>query len=158
MGCVSAQNTDDVDVNQTSSTLSVNDDLNQVFEDKLIEDNLQSTSEDTVVEDSGPIVVENWDDLQYYCSKNDKDYVVKLKENTNYYPTSVSDVNYQINIKNNIHIIGAEGAYFGDVSPQAGKITYTAIKVDDDNGIGVTLENIEFKWIATRYQPDGVFL
>ena len=157
IGCVSAQNADDIDVNQTEDILSLNLDLNQDFEDKLIEDNLQSISQDKVGEDSEPIVVENWDDLQYYCSLEDKDYVVKLNENTNYYPTNVSDVNYQINIKNNIHIIGADGAYFGDVSPQAGKIEYTAIKVDDDNGIGVTLENIEFKWIATRYQPDGVF-
>ena len=157
IGCVSAQNTDNLDVNQTEDISSLNLDLNQDFKDKLSEDNLQSTSEDMIGDDSEPIVVENWDDLQYYCSLEDKDYVVKLKENTNYYPTNVSDANYQINIKNNIHIIGADGAYFGDVSPQAGKIEYTAIKVDDDNGIGVTLENIEFKWIATRYQPDGVF-
>lgn len=158
MGCVSAQNDNDIDVNQTGEVLSVNADLNQDFEDGLCEDTLQSTSEEVVADDdSEPIVVEDWDDLQYYCSLEDKDYVVKLKENTNYYPTDVSDANYQINIKNNIRIIGSQGAYFGDVSPQAGKITYTAIKVDDDSGIGVTLENIEFKWIATRYQPDGVF-
>ena len=116
-----------------------------------------SFNDSTLNEDDDVITVENWDDLQYYCSQDDKDYTLRLKENTNYYPTDVADSNYQINIKNNVHIIGAEGAYIGDVSPDAGKITYTAIKVDDDNGIGVSLENVTFKWIATRYQPDGVF-
>ncbi|MBQ7928174.1 MAG: Ig-like domain repeat protein [Methanobrevibacter sp.] len=154
-GTASAQSNEGLDINQTSDELAVSIDLNT---SKTNHVSLEATNNDIVTEgESSEITVENWDDLQYYCSLDDKDYTLKLKENTNYYPTNVSDSNYQINIKNNVHIIGAEGAYIGDVLPDAGKITYTAIKVDDDNGIGVTLENITFKWIATRYQPDGVF-
>ena len=118
----------------------------------------ESNLDDSKLKESNDeIIVENWDDLQYYSSLTDKDYTLKLKENTNYYPTDVSDSNYQIVIKNNVKIIGNTGAYIGDTSPEAGKITYTAIKVEDDSGIGVSLENVTFKWIATRYQPDGVF-
>ncbi len=154
-GSASAQNNEGLDVNQTTDYSMVNVDSNF---SKTNYNSLEAANDNIVAEGgSGEITVENWDDLQYYCSLDDKDYTLKLKENTNYYPTNVSDSNYQINIKNNVHIIGAEGAYIGDVSPDAGKITYTAIKVDDDIGIGVTLENITFKWIATRYQPDGVF-
>ena len=128
---------------------SSNQDLLEVSEPNLDDSKLKESNDE--------IIVENWDDLQYYSSLTDKDYTLKLKENTNYYPTDVSDSNYQIVIKNNVKIIGNTGAYIGDTSPEAGKITYTAIKVEDDSGIGVSLENVTFKWIATRYQPDGVF-
>lgn len=33
---------------------------------------------------SEEIIVNNWDELQYYASQTDKDYIVKLKENTNF--------------------------------------------------------------------------
>ncbi|MBR3139450.1 MAG: Ig-like domain repeat protein [Methanobrevibacter sp.] len=123
---------------------------NDVLDSNLNDSKLQTTSEE--------ITVNDWNDLQYYCSLTDKDYVLKLKENTNYYPDSVSDSNYQIIVKNNVKIIGNSGAYIGDTSPNAGNITYTAIKTDDDSGVGITMENVTFKWIGTRYQPDGVFL
>ena len=32
------------------------------------------------------------------------------------------------------------------------------IFIEDDSKIGITLENITFKWISTDYQNDGVFL
>ena len=155
VGSVSAQNNDGLDINQTNDNLAISIDSNF---SKTNYNSLEATNEDIVTEESGEIIVENWDDLQYYCSQNDKDYTLKLKENTNYYPTDVSDSNCQINIRNNVHIIGAEGAYIGDVSPNAGIIQYTAIKVGDDTGIGLTLENVTFKWINSRYQSDGIFL
>lgn len=140
---------EDIGFNQTADTLSV--DFNQ--------SSLESNFGDTIVgETSDEVTVNDWEELQYYCSLNDKDYVLKLKEHTNYYPSDVSDSNGQILVKNNVKLIGSEGAYIGDSSPQAGEIGYTAIKVADDSGIGITLENITFKWIATNYQPDGVFL
>ena len=147
IGSVNAS--EDIGFNQTADTLSV--DLNL--------SSLESNFEDNVIEESSnEVIVNDWEELQYFCSLNDKDYTLKLKENTNYYPSDVSDSNGQIIVKNNVKIIGSEGAYIGDVSPQAGNIEYTAIKVADDSGIGITLENVTFKWIGTSYQSDGVFL
>ena len=150
------------------SAISANDldDVNLTSDDSLIEvssvengDSLNVNIDDSKIETGeNEIIVEDWNDLQYYCSLNDADYTLRLKENTNYYPDDVTDSGYQIIIKNNVKIIGNSGAYFGDTSPNAGNITYTAIIVNDDTGIGITLENITFKWIGTRYQPDGVFL
>ena len=147
IGSVSAS--DDIDLNQTTDVLSV--DLNQ--------SSLESDFEDAIVEESSDaVIVNDWEDLQYYCSLSVKDYTLKLKENTNYYPSDVKDPNCQILVKNNVKIIGNDGAYIGDVSPQAGQIEYTAIKVADDSGIGITLQDVTFKWIDTNYQSDGVFL
>ena len=165
LGSVSANDVDDANQTMASDALevetaAVSEDISVVQEiessdseelDSSLDDSeLQTTSEE--------ITVNDWNDLQYYCSLTDKDYVLKLKENTNYYPDSVSDSNYQIIVKNNVKIIGNSGAYIGDTSPNAGNITYTAIKTDDDSGVGITMENVTFKWIGTRYQPDGVFL
>ena len=47
------------------------------------------------------IVVNNWGELQYYCGQSDKDYTLKLKENTNFYPSDMNDGNQQIKFKNN---------------------------------------------------------
>lgn len=116
------------------------------------------------------IVVNDWEELQYYCSLTDKDYTLKLKENTNYYPTDTMDSNYQIKINNNVKIIGSNGSYFGDSYPShhlifngsrviSGKyISYTPIVVPDGNQMDLTLENITFKWICTYYGPDAVFI
>ena len=154
VGSVVAENTNDIDVNQTADDMSI--DLNQ---DNYNHDLLKSASEDTFVgETSDEIVVENWEDLQYYSSLNDKNYVLKLKENTNYYPMDPSDSSNQILFNNNVTIIGASGAYIGDTSPNPGNITYTAMLVPDNNGVGITVRNVLFKWIGTRYSPDGVFL
>ena len=122
-------------------------------------DLLSSNSEDSQLKDeTDEVIVDDWDDLQYYCSLTDRDYTLKLKENTNYYPTNARDSSYQIIVKNNVKIIGNDGAYFGDTSPNAANISYTAIMVEDDNGIAIKMENVTFKWIGTGYQPDGVFL
>ena len=154
VGSVVAENTNDIDVNQTTDDVSI--DLNQKNYNHGL---LKSASEDTVVgEISDEIVVENWAELQYYSSLNDKNYVLKLKENTNYYPMDPSDSSNQILFNNNVTIIGASGAYIGDTSPNPGNITYTAMLVPDNNGVGITVKNVLFKWIGTRYQPDGVFL
>ncbi|WP_405289907.1 Ig-like domain repeat protein, partial [Methanobrevibacter sp.] len=149
-----AENTNDVDLNQTTDSMSV--DLTQDYSNQNL---LKSPSEDSAVgETSDEIVVENWEDLQYYSSLNDKNYVLKLKENTNYYPMDPSDSSNQILFNNNVTIIGASGAYIGDTSPNPGNITYTAMLVPDNNGVGITVRNVLFKWIGTRYSPDGVFL
>lgn len=147
MGSINAS--EDIGFNQTADTLSF--DLNQSSLETNFEDNI-------IEENSDEVIVNDWEELQYYCSLDDKDYTLKLKEDTNYYPSDVSDSNGQIIVKNNVKIIGSEGAYIGDDSPQARNIEYAAIKVADDSGIGITLENITFKWIGTSYQSDGVFL
>ena len=119
--------------------------------------------------ESDIIVVNNWDELQYYCSLTDKDYTLKLKENTNFYPTNLMDSNCQIKINNNVKIIGSNGSYIGDSTPDyhiiwnegltSGRyISYTPIVVPDGNQMDLTLENITFKWICTMYSPDAVFI
>ncbi|AMD17239.1 hypothetical protein TL18_03895 [Methanobrevibacter sp. YE315] len=154
LNSISAADLDDNNVTQAADNDLI-DDIGSVDSNQYLKSNID---ESTLNDSNNEIIVNDWNDLQYYCSLNDKDYTLKLKENTNYYPDSISDSSYQILIKNNVKIIGNTGAYIGDTSPNAGNITYTAMKVEDDNGIGITLENIEFKWIGTGYQPDGVFL
>ena len=100
-------------------------------------------------------------------------FTLKLKENTNFYPTNPTDSNYQIKINNNVKIIGSEGSYIGDSSfhqcyiPSDGTryiveggqfVTYTPIIVPDNNRKSLTLENITFKWIYLQYSPDAKFL
>lgn len=129
-------------------------DLNStVAQDNHIIDNSQVISQD-----SNEIEVNDWEDIQYYASLNDKNYVLKLKENTNYYPKNPTSSDNQIIFNNNVTIIGSEGAYIGDTSPNPRNITYTAMKVPDDNGVGISFKGVTFKWIASRYQPDGLFI
>lgn len=154
VGSVAADNLEE------SSIISSNDSSIHI-DDTLASENegyLSQGIEDTVLSDSNEIIVEDWDELQYYCSLEDSNYVLKLKENTNYYPTNPSSIDSQIIIKNNVTIMGSDGAYIGDSSPNARNITYTPIKVNDKSGIGIVLQGITFKWISTSYQTDGVFL
>ena len=140
-----------------------------VWAEEIYENNSTSTNKDLMIgkvnshdelsdDQSGEIVVNDWDELQYYCSLTDKDYTLKLKENTNYYPTNPKDSNGQIKINNNIKIIGSNGAYIGDNSSDARLISYTSIVVPDGNRKSLTLENITFKWIYHQYQPDAIFI
>uniref|UniRef100_UPI00386C2F29 Ig-like domain repeat protein n=1 Tax=Methanobrevibacter sp. TaxID=66852 RepID=UPI00386C2F29 len=174
MSIVSASEIEDVNVTSVSneSTREVVEDINFLESDNFGESGVvQVSSQEFVQSDDDVIVVNNWDELQYYCSLSDKDYTLKLKENTNFYPTDPDKPSYKIIINNNVKIIGSEGAYFGDVCQRnayiknghyvvddAKAIAYTAIIVPDNNRKGITLENITFKWIYTLYQPDGVFL
>ena len=73
MGSVNAS--EDIGLNQTADTLSF--DLNQ--------SSLETNFEDNIVEESSDqVIVNDWEELQYYCSLDDKNYTLKLKENTNY--------------------------------------------------------------------------
>lgn len=128
-----------VDLDDTNSTVEHDEDL-------------ISSSE------SGEIEVESWEDIQYYSSLNDRNYTLKLKENTNYYPTDVTSPDSQIIFSNNVTIIGSPGAYIGDSTPSPRTITYTAMKVADNSGVGITLRGVNFKWISCEYQPDGTFM
>ena len=127
---------------------------------------MSDNSDELLKDDSEIITVNNWDELQYYCSLTDKDYTLKLKENTNYYPIDYYDKNCQIVINNNVKIIGANGSYIGDSSfhrcyiPSDGThyiveggafITYTPIVVPDNNGKSLCLENITFKPMMGEY-------
>ena len=119
---------------------------------------LSSTHESTLEDSSSEIIVNDWDDLQYYCSQSDKNYVLKLKEDSNYYPTNPKDEGYQIQVNNNVTIIGNSGAYFGDNSPNARNISYLAIKTSENSGNGITLKGVTFKWISSYFQPNAIFL
>ncbi len=77
------------------------------------------------------IIVNNWGELKTYCEKTDKNYVLQLKENTNFYPGDGVDESNQIIIRNNVTILGNNGAYFGDKSSDAFTIYYTPMKTPE---------------------------
>ena len=135
----------------------------QVSYQKNTSDYLQGSSEDSLKfsNSKDPIIVNDWDELQYYCAQTDKDYTLKLKENTNFYPNNPNDANYQIKVKNNVKIYGSEGSYIGDNSSDAREIHFVAILVEDYTKVGLTLDNITFKWIKSVYSKqsrDGIFI
>jgi pectate lyase len=153
------------ELNQNNAT-SLNDDssmeiVNYHDETNLNNDYLQVYSQEVISNDNEFIVVNNWEELQYYCTQSDKNYNLKLKENTNFYPSTPTDVNSQIKIKNNVKIIGSEGSWFGDSSSDAVKLKFLPIVVENDERVGLTLENITFKWInagGSTNLPDGMFI
>ncbi len=107
------------------------------------------------------IVVNNWGELQYYCGQSDKDYTLKLKENTNFYPSDMNDGNQQIKFKNNVKIIGGVGSWIGDSSSNARNLKFLAMQVEDNAKVSITLDNITFKWIVAGggdQLQDGIFL
>ena len=152
---VSANNLNETDVISESNLDEGNIEIDD-YNERLQVNN--DNDDSSLGDDSTEVIVSNWNELQYYCSLNDNNYTLKLKENTNFYPNDPSDSSYQILIRNNVRIIGSEGSYIGDASSDFRNITYTAISVPDNSGVGITLENVTFKWIGTRYQADGVFL
>jgi len=114
------------------SVVSANEDINETLTDDIqsqevmLEETLNINDSEVVSSDNENnnqeslestediVTVNDWDELQYYCSLSDKDYTVKLKENTNFYPSNPSSGSCQIKIKNNVKIIGSEGSWIGD--------------------------------------------
>ena len=162
VGCVSASEiSDNVTIVQDMSISSQNDLYQNNFqksnESNVVgSNNLQDSLQATELDDT--IIVNNWDELQYYCSLKDKDYTLKLKDNTNFYPTKPSDSNYQIKVYNNVKIIGGNGSYIGDKTPNPSNIPYTAIVVPDNYKSSICLENVTFKWVNALGSPDGLFI
>jgi len=153
----------DGDIYQENDDLSISrDNLDYQEEYDSNEDNLQVSSQDTIgnTEDD-VIIVNNWDELQYYCSQTDKNYNLKLKENTNFHPDNPSSSSYQIKVKNNVKIFGSEGSWIGDNSSSPRNLMFLAIVVEDDARVGLTLDNVTFKWIRVAggfNLPDGRFI
>lgn len=155
------------DVTVESSIVSV-DNIDCVDDDINLKDSnvLQVSSQEVIQSDDEIIVVNDWDELQYYCAQTDKDYTLKLKENTNFYPTDPHNPSYQIKIKNNVKIIGSEGSYIGDSSPNARDIMFVAFLVEDNSLYGsLNFENVTFKYIYVIYSAlgaggtrDGIFM
>jgi len=164
IGVVSANELD----NNTIS--SINDDCSlEVMDDSLYQNNIdelkspqESSQEILVTEDNNDVIIVNdWNELQYYCAQTDKDYTLKLRENTNFYPNDPNDANYQIKVKNNVKIYGSNGSYIGDNSSNAREFHFVAILVEDYSKVGLTLDNITFKWIKSTYSTksmDGIFI
>ena len=140
---------------------SVNN-IDCVNEDSNLNDSiLQSSSQEVIQSDDDVIVVNDWNELQYYCSLTDKDYTLKLKENTNFYPSDMTNENQQIKFKNNVKIIGSDGSWIGDSSSNARRLEFLAMQIEDNAKVGITLENMTFKWICAGggiKLPDGIFL
>ena len=156
------------DINDNSTICEETSDIEQNLEIHNNPSNiLESSNSQNNFKSSEPdeIIVNDWDELQYYCSLSDKDYTLRLKENTNYYPTNPKDSNYQIKINNNVKIIGSNGSYIGDSSPDGGVyhesnsryITYIPI-LAEGSAIDIILEKITFKWIHTFKQPDSIVM
>lgn len=149
-------------VSLESSIVSVNN-MDCVVDDINLNDSnvLQVSSQEVIQTEEDVIVVNDWNELQYYCAQSDKDYTLKLKENTNYYPSAIDDFNQQIKFKNNVKIIGGDGSWIGDSSPHSRKLTFLAMQIEDNEKVGITLENVTFKWInvgGSIIIHDGIFL
>ena len=166
--CVSHVSAEDIGDNSTiCEEVSDSGHNLEVYNDVNSSNFLESSNSlnDLKSSDTDEIIVDDWDELQYYCSLSDKDYTLRLKENTNYYPTNPKDSNYQIKINNNVKIIGSNGSYIGDSDPDGGVyhesnsryITYIPILVEG-SAIDIILENITFKWIHTFKQPDSIVM
>lgn len=112
---------DNVTAVNDESPMALVDDINCVDEYNIDDSNvLQVSSQDvSKSNEDDVIVVNNWEELQYYCGQTDKDYTLKLKENTNFYPSDANDANQQIKFKNNVKIIGSDNSWIGDSSPNA---------------------------------------
>ena len=156
---------DDISYVTVESSIVSVDNIDCVDDDINLKDSnvLQVSSQDVIQSDDDVIVVNDWNELQYYCAQTDKDYTLKLKEDTNFYPNDPNDINYQIKIKNNVKIIGSEGSYIGDDSySNVHEIHFVAIIVEDNEMYGsLNLENITFKWIKSVYSlksMDGIFI
>ena len=131
------------------------------------DDVLRVSSQDTLQSSDDVIIVNNWEELQYYCAQTDKNYNLKLKENTNFYPSNPNNGGIsQIKIKNNVKIIGSEGSYIGDNSSNARRIEFVAFLVEDNSLYGsLNFENVTFKYIYSVYTNaagsgtrDGIFI
>ncbi len=133
-------------------------DMNYLQESSQV--SLKSSNSDDI------IVVNDWDELQFYCAQTDKDYTLKLKENTNFYPTDPNKPIYQIKIKNNVKIIGSEGSFIGDLSTDARSIRFVAFLVEDNSVYSsLNFENVLFKNIKSvataasgHGTMDGIFI
>ncbi len=155
------ESVDNISSVSVESPIETVDNIDCVNKDINLNDSnvLQTSSQEVIQSGEDVIVVNDWNELQYYCAQKDKDYTLKLKENTNFYPSDVNDANQQIKINNNVKIIGSEGSYIGDDSSSPSRIKYTAILVPDNSKkSSLNMENITFKWINTLHQPDGIFL
>ena len=163
---VSANDMEDMNVTLVDDSFEIESD--EIDFEKST-DNLNKLSKS---DDSDEIIVNNWDELQYYCSLSDKDYTLRLKENTNFYPANPTSSTNQIKINNNIKIIGSSGAYIGDESSRnvyvsqgtynietGNFIEFVPIVVSDTIKKGVTFENVAFKWAYVKnVQHDGIFI
>jgi hypothetical protein len=166
ISAVSAYETEDMNITSIDegSFLEIDDSEEDIENSDIFneENFLQSDSSDDDLESNDDVIVVNdWDELQYYCGQSDKDYTLKLKENTNYYPTHFEDANQQIKIKNNVKIIGSKGSWIGDSSSASRRVHYVAMIVEDNEKVGFTFENVTFKWIGSIYSPqsmDGIFI
>ena len=164
LGINSASAIDD-NITSTMDCIEPSNDCFEIDDDIVAVNNLND-SNDCLESEDDEIIVSDWDELQYYCSLTDKDYTLKLKENTNFYPSDFKDANKQIKINNNVKIIGSKGSYFGDITPDGGDfeknenryITYTPIVVPENNGCSMTVVNVTFKWIHTLNTNAGLFM
>ena len=58
------------------------DDSNEIISQENIYDNLNEHETEEIISDNSDdiIVVNNWEELQYYCAQTDKDYTLALDE------------------------------------------------------------------------------
>lgn len=142
-----------------SQEISIDDSVqNESFSSN---EEILSKDYDDLLQEDDTIVVSSWEELQYYCAQTDKNYNLKLKENTNFYPDNPSSSSYQIKVKNNVKIFGSEGSWIGDNLSSPRNLMFLAIVVEDDARVSLTLDNVTFKWIRVAggfNLPDGRFI
>ena len=130
---------------------SIQEDFNEensLKEEKNESDICTSSNQESKLENDEEIIVEDWEDIKYYALKTDKNYVIKLKENTNYYPQDYAHGG-SIIIRNNLTILGNSGAYIGYATKNAPKIQFTPFRTEQDTKIGIVLDGVKFKYFST---------
>ena len=89
LGINSASAIDD-NITATMDCIEPSNDCFEIDDDIVAVNNLND-SNDCLESEDDEIIVSDWDELQYYCSLTDKDYTLKLKEDTNFYPSDFKD-------------------------------------------------------------------
>ena len=152
------ESVDNISSLSVESSVETVDNIDCMNEDSNINDSnvLQTSSQEVIQSEEDVIIVNDWNELQYYCAQTDKDYTLKLKENTNFYPSDPHDPIYQIKIKNNVKIIGSDGAYIGDEPQNVRDIRYVAFLIEDNSKVAsLNIENVTFKHIWVVYSAQG---
>lgn len=104
------------------------------------QENILGASDDLeVLKATRYMTVDNWDDLKRYAEDEENRYVITLKENTVFTPTS------QIVCNQKISIIGKEGVVIGGSEGSSVSLSPFVFKGD-----GISIKNIDFKYVSSR--------
>ena len=88
-----------------------------------------------------PIPVDNWADLKSYCESTNDDYTICLNGSFS--------IGSQIEIKNNVNIIGDANYYIGGTADSVN--TYSSVPFLCSDELNVTFTNVNFQYGSGKY-------